>query len=209
MNNVKKKNYILIDSRDRDTKIHPEPNTYVLKLNDIVKNIFSVKLVYALYPKHGNEFYTNLHIEEFAPNGVSNNRYLMESFTQIPMMNYYNEYKSELSDKIGKYFELPIPKLTQLTIKFINYGGELAIMGEHFLKFEIEHLIYDGPPEMNKLPAVIPMAIHMANIFNLGAKYNKKDLNKAYRRLRDKATSKKEIDAIKTEYLRMYDEMVG
>jgi hypothetical protein len=199
MNYVKKKNYILIDSRDRNISIHPEPNTYVLKLNDIVKNIFSVKLVYALYPKHGNEFYTNVHIEEFAPNAVSNNRYLMESFTQIPMMNYYNEYKSELSDKIGKYFELPIPKLTQLTIKFINYGGELAIMGEHFLKFEIEHLIYDGPPEMNKLT--------LTNIFNLRGKYNKKDLNRAYKRLRSKAATQEDIDKIKTEYLRMYDNM--
>jgi hypothetical protein len=199
MNYVKKKNYILIDSRDRNLTIHPEPNTYVLKLNDVVKNIFSVKLVYALYPKHGNEFYTNVHIEEFAPNAISNNQYLMESFTQIPMMNYYNEYKSELSDKIGKYFELPIPKLTQLTIKFINYGGELAVMGEHFLKFEIEHLVYDGPPEMNKLT--------LTNIFNLRGKYNKKDLNRAYKRLRGKATTQEDIEKIKTEYLRMYDNM--
>ncbi|QOI90186.1 hypothetical protein QKU58_gp145 [Pyramimonas orientalis virus] len=197
MNCVKKKNYILIDSRDRNFTLHPEANEYVLKLNDVIKNIFSVKLVYALYPKHGNEFYTNLHIDEFSPNAISNNRYLMESFTQIPMMNYYNEYRSELSDKIGKYYEQPIPKLTKLTIKFINYGGELAVMGEHFLKFEIEHLVYDGIPELNKLTPT--------NIFNLSGKYTKKDLNRAYRSLRGKASSEEDVATIKAEYLRMHD----
>jgi hypothetical protein len=99
--------------------------------------------VYALYPKHGNEFYTNLHIEEFSPNAISNNKYLEESFTQLPMIHYYNEYRSELSDKIGKSYEQPIRKLSKLTIKFIAYDGEKTVMGDHFLKFEIEHYIYN------------------------------------------------------------------
>ena len=45
---MKKKNYILIDSRDRDINIYKEPDSYVIKLNDVIKNLFSVKLVYAL-----------------------------------------------------------------------------------------------------------------------------------------------------------------
>jgi hypothetical protein len=113
------------------------------------------------------------------------------------MMNYYNEYRSELSDKIGKYYEQPIPKLTKLTIQFINYGGELAIMGEHFLKFEIEHIVYDGVPELNKFT--------LTNIFNLKSKYTKKDLNIAYRRLRSTTLTQEAITNIKAEYLRMYE----
>jgi len=194
---IKKKNYILIDSRDRDTNIYKEPDSYVIKLNDVIKNLFSVKLVYALYPKHGTEFYTNLYIEEFSPNAISNNQYLVESFTQLPMMSYYNEYKSELSDKIGKFYEQPIPKLSKLTIRFQSYDGSTTVMGDHLLKFEIEYYIYDGTPELNK---------RNSKIFNLPTvSFSKKDLNREYKRLRKIARSDEEIDNLKKEYLRLVD----
>jgi len=193
---IKKKNYILIDSRDRDTNIYKEPDSYVIKLNDVIKNLFSVKLVYALYPKHGTEFYTNLYIEEFSPNAISNNQYLVESFTQLPMMSYYNEYKSELSDKIGKFYEQPIPKLSKLTIRFQSYDGSTTVMGDHLLKFEIEYYIYDGTPELNK---------RNSKIFNLPVSFSKKDLNREYKRLRKIARSDEEIDNLKKEYLRLVD----
>ena len=194
---MKKKNYILIDSRDRDINIYKEPDSYVIKLNDVIKNLFSVKLVYALYPKHGTEFYTNLYIEEFSPNAISNNQYLVESFTQLPIMSYYNEYKSELSDKIGKFYEQPIPKLSRLTIRFQSYDGSTTVMGDHLLKFEIEYFVYDGTPELNKINS---------KIFNLpNSIYSKKDLNREYKRLRKIAQSNEEIDTLKKEYLRLID----
>ena len=194
---MKKKNYILIDSRDRDINIYKEPDSYVIKLNDVIKNLFSVKLVYALYPKHGTEFYTNLYIEEFSPNAISNNQYLVESSTQLPMMSYYNEYKSELSDKIGKFYEQPIPKLSRLTIRFQSYDGSTTVMGDHLLKFEIEYFVYDGTPELNKINS---------KIFNLpNSIYSKKDLNREYKRLRKIAQSNEEIDTLKKEYLRLID----
>lgn len=197
---IKKKNYILIDSRDRDTNVYKEPDSYVIKLNDVIKNVCLVKLVYALYPKHGTEFYTNLHIEEFSPNAVSNNQYLVESFTQLPMINYYNEYRSELSDKVGKYFEQPIPKLSKLTIKFIAYDGNTTVMGDHFLKFEIEYYVYDGTPELNKIKNNT-----ITNIFNLSGNYTKRDLNRVYKRLRDNAHTDEDRKKLKVEYLKMYD----
>lgn len=194
---IKKKNYILIDSRDRDMKVYKEPNEYVIKLNDVIKNLFSVKLVYALYPKHGTEFYTNLYIEEFSPNAISNNQYLVESFTQLPMMNYYNEYKSELSDKIGKYYDQPIPKLSKLTIRYQSYDGTITVMGDHLLKFEIEYYVFDGTPELNKINSTI---------FNLpSTSFTRKDLNREYKRLRKNAQSDEEINRLKTEYLRLVD----
>ena len=194
---IKKKNYILIDSRDRDVKIYKEPDSYVIKLNDVIKNLFSVKLVYALYPKHGTEFYTNLYIEEFSPNAISNNQYLVESFTQLPMMSYYNEYKSELSDKIGKFYEQPIPKLSKLTIRFQSYDGTTTVMGDHLLKFEIEYYVFDGTPELNKINS---------KLFNLpNDSYSKKDLNREYKRLRKNAQSDEEIAILKKEYLRLID----
>lgn len=194
---IKKKNYILIDSRDRDMNIYKEPDNYVIKFNDVIKNLFSVKLVYALYPKHGTEFYTNLYIEEFSPNAISNNQYLVESFTQLPMMSYYNEYKSELSDKIGKFYEQPIPKLSKLTIRFQSYDGTTTVMGDHLLKFEIEYYVFDGTPELNKINS---------KLFNLpNDSYSKKDLNREYKRLRKNAQSDEEIAILKKEYLRLID----
>ena len=194
---IKKKNYILIDSRDRDMNIYKEPDNYVIKFNDVIKNLFSVKLVYALYPKHGTEFYTNLYIEEFSPNAISNNQYLAESFTQLPMMSYYNEYKSELSDKIGKFYEQPIPKLSKLTIRFQSYDGTTTVMGDHLLKFEIEYYVFDGTPELNKINS---------KLFNLpNESYSRKDLNREYKRLRKNAQSDEEITILKKEYLRLFD----
>lgn len=204
----RKKNYILIDSRDRDTNVYKEPDSYVIKLNDVIKNVFLVKLVYALYPKHGTEFYTNLHIEEFSPNAVSNNQYLVESFTQLPMINYYNEYRSELSDKVGKHFEQPIPKLSKLTIKFIGYDGRPTVMGDHFLKFEIEYYVFDGPPELTKITnnkMLIKDTTTTNNLFNLSEPYTKKDLNRAYRRLRDNVHTDEDRKKLKAEYLKCYE----
>lgn len=207
----RKKNYILIDSRDRDTNVYNEPDSYVIKFNDVIKNVFLVKLVYALYPKHGTEFYTNLYIEEFSPNAVSNNQHLVESFTQLPMINYYNEYRSELSDKVGKHFEQPIPKLSKLTIKFIGYNGRPTVMGDHFLKFEIEYYVYDGPFELNKnihlpLTKTTPRDTHN-NIFNLSASYTKKELNRAYRQLRNNVHADEDSKKLKEEYHKCYEKI--
>ena len=72
--------------------IYKEPDNYVIKFNDVIKNLFSVKLVW-VYPKHGTEFYTNLYRGVFSECHIVN-QYLVESFTQLPMM-VANEYKSE------------------------------------------------------------------------------------------------------------------
>lgn len=199
---IKKKNYILIDSRDRNSRIYPEPNQYVIELNDVIKNIFNVKLVYALYPKHGNEFYTNLHIEELSPNAISPNQYLVESFTQLPMISYFNEYRSELSDKKGKCFEQPIPKLGKFTIKYKNHDGTLTVMGEHFLKFEVEYYIYDGIPELNLLKKT---ELKISDVFvALGQNFTKGELNREYKKIRKGINDIESINRIKEEYMRLY-----
>jgi len=41
--------YIVIDSRNRDTKKYPNPNDYVIEFDSPIKNIESVELTYALY----------------------------------------------------------------------------------------------------------------------------------------------------------------
>jgi hypothetical protein len=191
--------YYLIDSRDRNATIYKEPNQYVIFMNDIIKNVISVKLVYAMYPKHGNEFYTNLHIDEFSYNAEANNQHLRHAFTQLPTLHYVNEYKPETGDGLGKNFDQPISKLSKFTISFIDYDGSLTIIGEHLLKFEIRHYVYDGNPEMNTT------LTNPSNIFNLPVKYTSKDLNIAYKKIRKEATSEAHIRELKNEYLRLFE----
>ena len=193
------KTYLLIDSRDRDTNIFSEPNAYIIPLENVVKNVTFVSLIYAVYPKHGTEFYTNLSIDEFAPNAVSNNRYLRDSFTQLPLLHYYNEYNAERLVHTSKHFDNPISKLGKLTINFFDFNGELSVMGEHLLKFEIEYICYDGNPEMNTLSS---------NIFGLNNKtYTKKELNRAYRNKRRTLTTPSDIAALKEAYLELHDRL--
>ena len=75
-----RRTFIVIDSRDRNKMTHPNANNYVFTLDDVIKNVSSVELVYAVYMKFDTETYVNLHIDEFAPNAIANNKILRDSF---------------------------------------------------------------------------------------------------------------------------------
>jgi hypothetical protein len=151
---IKRKTKLAIDSRDRNVDIYPSPNNYVLKLNTVIKNITSVKLIHALYHKQINEYYVNLQIDEFSPNAISNNRYIQDAFTQLPMKEDFNEYRCDPhSDDVsssGKLFEQPLAKLTKLSIRFLDYKGDVVnLVGEHFLKFEIQYFVHNETIELD------------------------------------------------------------
>jgi hypothetical protein len=129
--------YLVVDSRDRNVTVYPDTNNYVIQLEDGVKNVTEVELIYALYHKKDEEFYVNLQIEEFLPDTISNNQYSKSAFVQLPMTDYVNEFtNNRISAK--KIFKQPISKLNRLTIKFVNHDGQFNKVGEHFLKFEIK-----------------------------------------------------------------------
>lgn len=135
---------LMIDSRDRDMRSYPEPNRYVVNLHDVLKNVVSVDLIYALYPKHGTEFYVNLNIDEVEPSNVGPNTHLLKAFTQLPLVSHINEIKNELRTLVE--LQRPIAKLAKFTISFTDHMGQLYDMSEHLLRFEIKSHIYDGNP---------------------------------------------------------------
>lgn len=135
---------LMIDSRDRDTRIYPEANRYVVNLHDVLKNVISMDLIYALYPKHGTEFYVNLNIEEVEPSNVGPNTHLLKAFAQLPLVSHINEVKNELRTLV--VLQRPIAKLAKLTISFTDHMGQLYDMSEHLLRFEIKSYLYDGNP---------------------------------------------------------------
>mgnify|MGYP006083603355 CR=1 FL=1 len=134
----------MIDSRDRDKRLYPEPNKYVVDMYDVLKNVVSVDLIYALYPKHGTEFYVNLNIEEVQCSNVGPNTHLLKAFTQLPLVSRINEIKNELRTLV--HLQRPIAKLAKFTISFTDRMGQLYDMSEHLLRFEIKSQIYDGNP---------------------------------------------------------------
>ena len=176
-------NYLIIDSHDRDKNIYPNPDSYTIQLHDVLKNITYIKLVYAIYNKHGNNMYVNLHIEEFSPNAISNNQYLKDSFTQLPLIDYINEYKNEIiimdyeSDK--HLLNNPISKLTKITIKFIDNDGALYTVGEHMLKFRIEYYNHNGAPEIHLNKKDTQLITHLNTIGLSSQVYTREQLKES------------------------------
>ena len=64
--------------------------------------------------------------------------------------------------------------------------------------------MYDGPPELNTLKVK-----NVTNVFNLTGKYTKKDLNRAYKRVRDNFHNDEDRQKLKVEYLKMYDNITN
>lgn len=175
--NASDKVYLLIDSRERDVNIYPNPNQYVIHLENSIKNVESIVLLHAIYPKkHGTELYVTLHVDELHPKAVSNNDGLKKSFAQLPMINFLNEYKHDLSTPnhlTGRIFEQPLAKLNKLSISFLDFNGELSVMGEHFLKFEVEYSSSQGIQE--RLPSSGTTTTENESLFHINNRISQTD----------------------------------
>tara|TARA_Y100000389_G_scaffold162654_1_gene165521 strand:- start:540 stop:1139 length:600 start_codon:yes stop_codon:yes gene_type:complete len=193
-----RKTHLLIDSRERLYKVYPNANDYVINLDNILKNVISVNLIYAIYPKSGIEFYVNLIIEEFNSKCISNNQVLRDSFIQLPLLNYFNEFRQDVHNKVT--FLKPISKLSKLSLKFVDVFGEKYEIGEHFLRFEIEYYVYDSNPEYHTLSK--------KNYFlRLPKNFTKRDLNTIYRSEKEKLETDAEKNELKKQYVYNYSKI--
>ena len=195
----KRKTHLLIDSRERLLKVYPNANDYVINLDNILKNVISVNLIYAIYPKAGIEFYVNLIIDEFNSKCISNNQVLRDSFIQLPLLNYYNEFRQDVHNKVT--FLKPISKLSKLTLKFVDIFGEKYEIGEHFLRFEIEYYVFDSNPEYHILTK------KRDYFMNLPENYTKRDLNFIYYHEKEKLETDTEKKELKKQYVYKYTKL--
>lgn len=186
-----RRTFIVIDSRDRNRMTHPNANDYVFILDDVIKNVSSVELVYAVYMKFDTETYVNLHIDEFAPNAIANNRILRDSFAQLPLINHMNEYTPNRFRSV-KEFRNPISKLGRLTIKFYKHDGSLCDINEHLLRFEIKYYVYDGQVDTND---------HLKNSLNLPPNFTKRMLNDEYYTKKNKCQDDEAREELKKQYV--------
>lgn len=132
------KKYFIIDSRERNIDVYPDPNNYVINIESTLRNVISVELLYAIYVKNGTEFYVNLQIDELMNDTISTSTEAKKAFVQLPLLEYYNEFTSHRTSAYKEFIQ-PLSKLNRFTISFKNFQGEYHSIGDHFMKFEIKH----------------------------------------------------------------------
>jgi hypothetical protein len=191
---------LVIDSRDRDTIIHPLASQYSYPLQDVLRNVRMIELTYALYAKHGIEMYTNLEIEEFPQKNNSANPHLLSAFAQLPLMEYINEVHR--NDRTWCVCDPPIAKLAKLSIRFTDYQGKVYPMTDHLLRFRIEcYTSVDPSSAVGNLITEPPTMVtreEALRILSLNGAYTNRDLNVSYKRERDRKVV--DIGVLKAAY---------
>jgi hypothetical protein len=130
---------IVVDSRQRDIQIYPRANSYVVKLNEELKNVVSLELVYALYPTTGTESYMNLFVDEVDNRGsvvTLDSSEISGAFTQLPLVHPHNEYTPARHYSSLSVFRAPLSRLNRLTLRFTDAFGVLYPVTDHLLRFE-------------------------------------------------------------------------
>lgn len=157
----KKISYLAINSKDRDTSLYPQPQSYTINLDGdvgmVYKNVVSVRLISGTVPDINNvrdEPFLILDIDELAnaytryrgTNNVFANMFDMVRFVDKQTLNKF-VYITE--GPLVEYFP-PIAKLSKLTIKFLDQEGNtfswgddttLALFRQNSLVFEITEMI--------------------------------------------------------------------
>lgn len=130
---------IIVDSRQRDKRAYPSPNSYVVKLSEELRNVESLELVYAIYPTFGTESYVNLFVSELEERGsvvTLDSAEVGGAFTQLPLIHPVNEYTPARHFRSISSFRIPLARLSRLTLRFTDAFGVPYVIQDHFLRFE-------------------------------------------------------------------------
>lgn len=130
---------INIDSRNRDFRRHPRACLYSMDLPEVLRDVVSVALVFAVYEKFGSEYYCHLSIAELDPAVVtpcSTCNAVHNGFTQLPLLDerinvFAGQYRAE------RTFAQPLAKLHRLSFRFLVRDGKLAPFKDHIMRFEV------------------------------------------------------------------------
>ena len=130
---------VVVSSLARDVAKYPSPAYYVVPLEDTIRDVVSVELVYALYDRVNADRFVSLVLREAASTDVvSNCQTASHAFTQLPMTHAVNEYTPQRSYRsICTFTGGPLAKLDRLTIAFAGQDGRAYPMRDHLLRFEL------------------------------------------------------------------------
>lgn len=172
---------LLIDSRKRDRARFPDPNHYVVDFEDMFRNVESVELVHAVYQKFGTENLINLHINELNNRIFSNCQAVTDSFTQLPLVNYINEYNGGMTHfQSYRRFRVPMEKLSRMTVRFTDLDGEPYKMLDHQMRFVIKTSERHTAIDTGYLERLVEPLRPGAAVLGLGSSYTEADLHNAY-----------------------------
>lgn len=134
--------YLTVDSRDRDRTRYPNTNEYRIELNPsdmytggtpgkLYKNIESIELVSCCVPNRNNvldEQYLLLNIDELQnPIYDTSNRNHKNSIFKLVFRedttHIFTYHDKDLSTIVSRYYQVPLAKLSSLTIRFKKYDG--------------------------------------------------------------------------------------
>ena len=132
-----RKRILVISSVARDVVKYPSPSYYVVQLEDTIRDVASIELVYAMYDRVTNDRFVSLVMREAVSDVVSNCNTASRAFTQLPMTHSITEYTSHLFRSVYTYPGGPLAKLDRLTIAFAAPDGTLYPMRDHLLRFEL------------------------------------------------------------------------
>lgn len=145
MNHATRALTLTVDSRFRDRGRYPEPHSYVIEVDDELRNVVHVELVHALFRRQGTENFVVLHVDELQPGmhqvatsmgGTS--RGVNDAFTVIPLKDIVQEYNGGYTHfRSVARFAQPLARLSRLTVSFTDYCGRPYSVGEHLLRFEV------------------------------------------------------------------------
>ena len=172
---------LLVDSRKRDPARLRDPNHYVVDFEDVFRNVESVELVHAVYHKFGTENLVNLRIDELNNRIFSNCHAVTDSFTQLPLVNYVNEYNGGVTHfQSYRRFRVPLEKLARITVRFTDLDGVPYKMLDHQMRFVIRTAERHTAVDTGYLERLVEPLRPGAAVLGLGASYTEADLNNAY-----------------------------
>jgi hypothetical protein len=132
---------IVVSSWARDVDTYPSPAYYVVPLEDTLRDVVAIELVYALYDRvtGSDARFVSLMLREAASTDlICNCNTARHAFTQLPMTRSINEYTPQRSYRSRHtYAGAPLAKLDRLTVAFASPDGSGYPMRDHLLRFEV------------------------------------------------------------------------
>jgi hypothetical protein len=135
-----KEQYIVIDSRDRDRTIYPNPNNYTIQFNngndgnitEQFRNIISIQLVDCIIPDAvtSAQPYITLDIPELYPTHAGTNNHLSNTFAILmPEKKGTPFARCKFVSPALNIFKIPISSFNKMTFQFKGYDGTLYNFG--------------------------------------------------------------------------------
>lgn len=177
------KRTIFIDSRKRDVALYPSASQYVAEIDEVAKNVESVELVLAIYPRTGTDFVVNLDVRELNSRMLTNCKAISTCFTQLPMTQAVNEYTGSDYRSLRE-FRVPLEKMSKLSITWSDVEGTLYPMGDHVLRFEVVTSERNSVIDTGYVEGIADPTRSGASFFGLGTVYTPTVLYNAYMKKR-------------------------